>query len=107
MGGTWAGHIDGSSDALVSAQSEAERPETEKISLEQGHAIRILIADDQTIFRESLRFVLKTTPGLEVVGEAANGHRTLELIEQLDPDVLLLDLCMPGVDGLDVLRELR
>lgn len=107
MGGTWVRKINEYPDALVPLQSEAGTSETKTISPEQNSAIRILIADDQTIFRESLRFVLKMTPGLEVIGEAANGHRTLELIEQLNPDVLLLDLCMPGLDGLDVLREIR
>jgi two-component system, NarL family, nitrate/nitrite response regulator NarL len=68
--------------------------------------IRIVIADDHRMFRQGLRRLLQTEPGLEIVGEATDGKDALELVEQLKPDVLLLDLTMPRLSGLDVLRHL-
>ncbi len=68
--------------------------------------IRILIADDQALFRDSLRTLLEAEPGFEVVGAAGDGLETLALIEPLQPDVLLLDLAMPRLPGLETLREL-
>jgi DNA-binding NarL/FixJ family response regulator len=69
--------------------------------------IGILIADDHTIFREGLRKLLEAEPGFRVLGEAADGEQTLELARQLKPKVLLLDIRMPKLSGLEVLRELR
>lgn len=68
--------------------------------------IRILIADDHTLFRDGLRKLLQSEPGFEVVGEAADGERLVPLARETSPDVLLLDLCMPRSDGMDVLRAL-
>lgn len=69
--------------------------------------IRVLIADDHPIVREGLRTFLEMQPGIEVVGEAADGDDTVAKTERLLPDVLLLDLKMPGMNGFDALRELR
>lgn len=60
------------------------------------HLIRVLIADDHPLFREGLRAILSVEPDLTVVGEAADGHAAQSLAKQLYPDVLLLDLNMPG-----------
>jgi DNA-binding NarL/FixJ family response regulator len=68
--------------------------------------IRVLIADDHPMVRQGLRVFLELEPDLEVVGEAADGAEAVALTEELDPDVLLLDLVMPGVDGLDALDQL-
>ncbi len=68
--------------------------------------IRVLLADDQALFREGLRTLLSTRPELEVIGEAANGFEACRLAGELKPDVLLLDLSMPVADGLAVLRDL-
>jgi two-component system response regulator NreC len=65
----------------------------------------ILLADDHRIVRQGLRALLKAEPELLVVGEAANGLETLRLMEQLQPDVLVLDLMMPGLDGFKVIRQ--
>jgi two-component system nitrate/nitrite response regulator NarL len=69
--------------------------------------IRIVIADDHPIFREGLRRLLEAEPGLIVVGQAGDGDEALQQVQKLRPDVLLLDLAMPKMGGLDVLRELN
>jgi len=68
--------------------------------------VRILIADDHTIFREGLRKLLESEPGLEIAGEAANGAEAVSLAAEVKPDILLLDLAMPLVPGLEALREI-
>src|SRR5262245_35346892 len=68
--------------------------------------IRVVIADDHAIFRSGLRRLLEDEPGFSVVGEAADGAEAVEAVRRLAPDVLLLDLSMPGVSGLDVIRQL-
>jgi two-component system nitrate/nitrite response regulator NarL len=72
-----------------------------------GKRIRLLIADDERLFLEGLRVLLETEPGFEVVGYASDGAETVRLAKQLKPDVLLLDVVMPRMGGLDTLRELR
>ncbi len=62
--------------------------------------IRVVIADDHPLIRAGLRSVLDTLEGIDVVGEAADGLKALELVEALRPDVLMTDIAMPGLDGL-------
>jgi len=69
--------------------------------------IRVLIADDHQVVRQGLRSFLDVQDGIEVVGEAADGKECIALAESLAPDVILLDLKMPGVDGVEALRMLR
>ena len=69
--------------------------------------IRIIVADDHPMLREGLVAVLATQPDFEVVGEAADGSETVRLAEKLRPDVILLDLEMPGTDGVAALEGLR
>jgi two-component system response regulator NreC len=69
--------------------------------------IRILIADDHGVLRAGLRALLNAEAGLEVVGEAADGPTALRLAVELRPDVAMLDLSMPGMDGIQVARQLK
>jgi DNA-binding NarL/FixJ family response regulator len=71
-----------------------------------AHSVRILIADDHPIFRDGLRRLLEAEREFRVVGEAADGEETVKLARQLKPDILLLDVAMPRVPGLEALREL-
>ena len=67
--------------------------------------IQVVLADDHALVRAGIRALLERIDGVEVVGEAGDGQQALELIEQLDPDVVLLDLTMPGLSGFEVLKE--
>lgn len=70
-------------------------------------AIRVLIADDQALFREGLRTLLSTRPEVDVVGEAANGEQALQLADTVRPDVVLMDLRMPVMDGIQATARIR
>lgn len=69
--------------------------------------MRVLVVDDSTVFRKVVRDALAEQPGVEVVGVAPDGRKAIEKIDQLKPDVVTLDVEMPELDGLGVLRELR
>lgn len=69
--------------------------------------IRVMLVDDQTLVRQGVRSLLELSEEIEVIGEAYGGEQALELIPQLQPDVLLLDMRMPGLSGLEVLKQLR
>jgi DNA-binding NarL/FixJ family response regulator len=73
----------------------------------EASGIRILVADDHPMLREGLVAVLGTQPDFDVVGEAADGSEVVRLAERLQPDVILLDLEMPGVDGVAALERMR
>jgi len=65
-----------------------------------GERVRVVVADDHDLFREGLRQLLETVPSVEIVGEAADGQQAIELVANLDPDVVLMDINMPRMDGI-------
>ena len=69
--------------------------------------VRVLLADDHTLIRAGIRGLLEELPGVEVAGEAGDGHEALRLADLLRPDVVLLDIGMPKLDGYEVARRIR
>jgi two-component system, NarL family, response regulator YdfI len=72
-----------------------------------NESIRVLITDDHSIVREGLTLILETADNIEVVGEAADGAEALQLAAECQPDVVLMDLRMPGMDGLTAIEHLQ
>ncbi|GAA1432293.1 response regulator transcription factor [Microlunatus lacustris] len=71
-----------------------------------GDEIRVLLVDDQELIRYGFRLVLESRPGIVVVGEAADGARAVGAVGRLQPDVVLMDVRMPGVDGIEATRRI-
>ncbi len=72
-----------------------------------GYPIRIVLADDHELVLEGLRGLLQGEPDMEVIGTATNGQRLMEVVHQLEPDLVVVDLQMPSMDGLEVLERIR
>lgn len=70
-------------------------------------AIRVLIADDHAIVRAGLRALINGEPGMELVGEATNGEEAIQLAQLVNPNVIVLDLSMPGLDGIQATRKIK
>jgi DNA-binding NarL/FixJ family response regulator len=73
---------------------------------ESAALVRVVIVDDQTLFRSGLARLLSAQPGLRVVGEAANGAEAIQLVQRLNPDVVLMDIRMPEVNGIEATRQI-
>lgn len=78
----------------------------DKSNIEAMQKISVLLADDHTVVREGLRALVQTQDDLQVVGEAANGREAIELAAKLRPDVVVMDIVMPEVNGLQATREI-
>jgi two-component system response regulator NreC len=68
---------------------------------------RIVIAEDHTILREGLRALLSSAPDLQIIGEAENGRDAIQCVETMEPDLILMDLSMPKMSGMDAIREIK
>ncbi|HPL81997.1 MAG TPA: response regulator transcription factor, partial [Anaerolineaceae bacterium] len=69
--------------------------------------IRILLVDDHAVVRLGLKSYFATTPDIEVIGEASNGYEAIQIAQNLLPDVILMDLLMPGMDGVEATRQIK
>lgn len=69
--------------------------------------IRVLLADDHAIVREGLRMVLAAHPQIDVVGEAADGRQAADMVDELEPDVVVMDIAMPNLNGLEATRQIK
>ncbi|MBW2337719.1 MAG: response regulator transcription factor [Deltaproteobacteria bacterium] len=69
--------------------------------------LRIVLAEDHTILREGLRALLSADPAFEIIGEAQDGREAVRCVEKLEPDLLLMDLSMPRMSGMDAIREIK
>ncbi|MFP3470666.1 response regulator transcription factor, partial [Micrococcus sp. SIMBA_144] len=69
--------------------------------------IKLLLADDHLMVRKGLRFFLETQQDIEIIGEAANGTDAVKLAKELNPDVILMDLIMPQMDGIKATKHLK
>src|SRR5215216_1430930 len=68
--------------------------------------IRMLIADDHLFYREGVRTLLKGVPDVEIIGDATNGHEAVDQAAALQPDVILMDIKMPGLNGIEATRQI-
>ncbi len=80
---------------------------SQSVEEERSKETTIVLADDHKVVRQGLRAVLEANPHFRVIGEAGNGLETTRLVERLRPDVLVLDLMMPGLSGLEVTRQVK
>ncbi|NLG69234.1 MAG: response regulator transcription factor [Firmicutes bacterium] len=80
--------------------SGGDRPASER-------TIRVVVADDHTIVREGLVMILRSAPDIEVVGEASDGEQAVAMVQQSQPDVVVMDISMPGTSGLEAIRRIR
>jgi len=70
-------------------------------------ALRVFLADDHTLFREGVRALLERQPSISVVGEAGDGREALKRIEETSPDLVIMDIVIPGLNGIEVTRQIR
>ncbi len=91
-------------ESVSRVKNTADRPSWTRAG---GHRVRVLIVDDHAILRQALRQLLDEHPEVEVIGDAANGREAIAATEKLLPDVVLMDMIMPGLNGLEATRQIR
>lgn len=91
----------------VEAPGGKRRPRTAGVGEPEAPAVRVLLADDHVLMREGLANLLGSHPGIRIVGQAANGVEAVELARRLKPDVVVMDVSMPRMSGLEATRILR
>ena len=69
--------------------------------------VRIVTVDDQPAFRTAAQAIIASTPGFELVGESADGESALRMVSEADPDIVIVDVRMPGIDGIEVAKRLH
>ena len=77
-----------------------------RVPLRRMKRIRILLADDHAVVRQGFKMILAAQTDMEIVGEAANGREAVELAEQLQPDIVVMDVAMPELNGIEATRRL-
>ena len=77
-----------------------------EMSEKSNVSIKIILADDHKIVREGLRFLIENQPDMELVGEAGNGRRAAQLVRELSPDVVIMDIAMPELNGVEATRQI-
>lgn len=80
---------------------------SQEANSQQNEKIRLVLVDDHAVVREGLRMILNLDDGLEVIGQASNGQEGVEEVKRLRPDVVLMDLKMPVMDGVSAIREIK
>jgi DNA-binding NarL/FixJ family response regulator len=84
-----------------------EVPEEQAAGTERpAPRVRVVLVDDQELFREGVAVIIDGQPGMEVVGQGADGHDGVRLVDELQPDVVLMDIRMPGMDGVEATRQI-
>ena len=87
--------------------SHITKPSLAYLRQQMGKKIRVLVADDHTLVRRGIRALLEHADGIEVVGEAENGQEALALVKRLQPDVVVMDISMPELDGIKATEQIH